>query len=99
MAVEEERSGRNSRSGRKNSGSGRRNRRSGREEQKRASRVNVRTATIAELRTIPRVDQYRAQEIQAAVRFGLVGKFDDLLKIEGIDQATLNAMRTRAYWE
>ena len=65
----------------------------------RARRVNVRTATIAELRTIPRVDQYRAQEIQAAVRFGLVKKFDDLLKIEGIDQATLNAMRTRAYWE
>src|SRR6185503_780277 len=69
------------------------------EEVKRATRVNVRTATIAELRTIPRVDQYRAQEIQAAVRFGLVRKFDDLLKIEGIDQATLNAMRTRAYWE
>ena len=66
---------------------------------KRASRVNVRTATIAELRTIPRVDQYRAQEIHSAVRFGLVRKFDDLLKIEGIDQATLNAMRTRAYWE
>jgi Helix-hairpin-helix motif len=69
------------------------------EEQMRARRVNVRTATIAELRTIPRVDQYRAQEIQAAVRFGLVKKFDDLLKIEGIDDATLNAMRTRAYWE
>jgi Helix-hairpin-helix motif len=69
------------------------------EEQMRARRVNVRTATIAELRTIPRVDQYRAQEIQAAVRFGLVKKFDDLLKIEGIDQPTLNAMRTRAYWE
>lgn len=69
------------------------------EEQMRPRRVNVRTATIAELRTIPRVDQYRAQEIQAAVRFGLVKKFDDLLKIEGIDQATLNAMRTRAYWE
>jgi hypothetical protein len=65
----------------------------------RARRVNVRTATIAELRTIPRVDQYRAQEIQAAVRFGLVKKFGDLLKIEGIDQATLNAMGTRAYWE
>jgi len=69
------------------------------EEQMRARRVNVRTATITELRTIPRVDQYRAQEIQAAVRFGLVKKFDDLLKIEGIDDATLNAMRTRAYWE
>jgi hypothetical protein len=69
------------------------------EELKRASRVNVRTATIAELRTIPRVDQYRAQEIHAAVRFGLVRQFDDLLKIQGIDQATLNAMRTRAYWE
>jgi Helix-hairpin-helix motif len=69
------------------------------EEQMRARRVNVRTATIAKLRTIPRVDQYRAQEIQAAVRFGLVKKFDDLLKIEGIDQPTLNAMRTRAYWE
>ena len=69
------------------------------DEQMRARRVNVRTATIAELRTIPRVDQYRAQEILAAVRFGLVKKFDDLLKIEGIDQATLNAMRTRAYWE
>lgn len=69
------------------------------EEQMRAGRVNVRTATITELRTIPRVDQYRAQEIQAAVRVGLVKKFDDLLKIEGIDDATLNAMRTRAYWE
>ena len=69
------------------------------EEQMRARRVNVRTATITELRTIPRVDQYRAQEIQAAVRVGLVKKFDDLLKIEGIDEATLNAMRTRAYWE
>ncbi len=69
------------------------------QEQMRARQVNVRTATIAELRTIPRVDQYRAQEIQAAVRFGLVKKFDDLLKIEGIDQATLNTMRTRAYWE
>ena len=46
------------------------------EEVKRATRVNVRTATIAELRTIPRVDQYRAQQIQAAVRFGLVRKFD-----------------------
>lgn len=69
------------------------------EEQMRARRVNVRTATIAELRTIPRVDEYRAQEIQAAVRVGLVKKFDDLLKIEGIDDATLNAMRTRAYWE
>lgn len=68
-------------------------------EQMRARRVNVRTATITELRTIPRVDQYRAQEIQAAVRFGLVKKFDDLLKIEGIDGATLNAMQTRAYWE
>jgi DNA uptake protein ComE-like DNA-binding protein len=68
-------------------------------EQMRARRVNVRTATITELRTIPRVDQYRAQEIQAAVRVGLVKKFDDLLKIEGIDGATLNAMRTRAYWE
>jgi DNA uptake protein ComE-like DNA-binding protein len=50
---------------------------------KRARRVNVRTASIAELRTIPRVDQYRAQEIHAAVRFGLVKKFDDLPKIEG----------------
>ena len=69
------------------------------DEQMRARRVNVRTATIAELRTIPRVDRSRAQEIQAAVRFGLVKKFDDLLKIEGIDQATLNAMGTRAYWE
>ena len=69
------------------------------EEQMRARRVNVRTATIPELRTIPRVDEYRAQEIQAAVRVGLVKKFDDLLKIEGIDDATLNAMRTRAYWE
>ena len=69
------------------------------EEVKRATRVNVRTATIAELRTIPRVDQYRAQQIQAAVRFGLVRKFDDLLKIEGIDQATLNGMRARGYWE
>jgi hypothetical protein len=69
------------------------------EEQMRARQVNVRTATITELRTIPRVDQYRAQEIQAAVRFGLVKKFDDLLKIEGIDDATLKAMRTRAYWE
>jgi len=29
----------------------------------------------------------------------MVKKFDDLLKIEGIDQVTLNAMRTRAYWE
>ena len=48
--------------------------------------------SLAELRTIPRVDQYRAQEIQAAVRFGLVRKVDDLLKIQGIDQATLSAM-------
>ena len=51
-----------------------------------AALVNVRTATIAELRRIPRVDQFRAKDIQAAVRLGLVRKLDDLLKIEGIDQ-------------
>jgi Helix-hairpin-helix motif len=61
--------------------------------------VNIRTATIAELRRIPRVDHYRAQEIQAAVRYGIVRKYDDLLKIQGIDQATLRAMRTRSYWQ
>jgi DNA uptake protein ComE-like DNA-binding protein len=69
-------------------------------EQQRALRgVNIRTASIEQLRTIPRVDQYRAQEIHAAVRFGLVKQFDDLLKIQGIDRATLNAMRARAYWD
>jgi DNA uptake protein ComE-like DNA-binding protein len=70
------------------------------DEQKRLTEpVNVRTATIADLQRIPRVDPYRAQVIHAAVRRGLVRKFDDLLKIEGIDRATLTAMRTRAYWE
>jgi Helix-hairpin-helix motif len=69
------------------------------EQRKRDEPVNIRTATVAELLRIPRVDQYRAQEIHAAVRFGLVRKFDDLLKIQGIDQQTLAAMRTRAYWK
>jgi DNA uptake protein ComE-like DNA-binding protein len=70
------------------------------DEQKRlAAPVNVRTATIADLQRIPRVDAYRAQVIHAAVRHGLVRKFDDLLKIEGIDRATLSAMRSRAYWD
>jgi hypothetical protein len=69
-------------------------------EQKRMSGpVNVRTATIAELRRIPLVDEYRAKEIHAAVRYGLVRKFDDLLKIQGIDQRVLNVMRTKAVWE
>jgi DNA uptake protein ComE-like DNA-binding protein len=61
--------------------------------------VNIRTATIAELQTIPRVNRYRAQEIQGAVRVGLVRSVNDLLKIQGIDQATLTIMKTRAYWE
>jgi len=61
-------------------------------------RVNIRTASVTELQRITRVDQYRAQEIHAAVRAGLVTKFEDLTKIQGIDQQTLNAMRTRAYW-
>jgi hypothetical protein len=70
------------------------------DEQKRlAAPVNVRTATIADLQRIPRVDAYRAQVIHASVRHGLVRRFDDLLKIEGIDQAALRAMRTKAYWE
>ena len=64
-----------------------------------AALVNVRTATIAELVRIPRVNQFRAKVIHAAVRRGLVRKLDDLLKIDGIDRGTLNVMRTRAYWE
>jgi helix-hairpin-helix protein len=51
-----------------------------------------------ELKRIPGVDQYRAQEIQAAVRYGIVKKFDDLLKIQGIDEKALRIMRTRSYW-
>jgi DNA uptake protein ComE-like DNA-binding protein len=50
------------------------------------------------LKRIPGVDQYRAQEIQAAVRYGIVKKFDDLLKIQGIDEKALCIMRTRSYW-
>jgi Helix-hairpin-helix motif len=69
------------------------------EREKLAAPVNIRTATIEELQRIPRVDRYRAQEIHAAVQYGLVRKFDDLLKIQGIDQRTLEAMRTRAYWK
>jgi Helix-hairpin-helix motif len=69
------------------------------EQKKMSGPVNVRTATVAELRRIPLVDQYRAQEIHAAVRYGLVRKLDDLLKIQGIDQTVLNVMRTRAVWE
>ena len=43
------------------------------DEQKRlAAPVNVRTATIADLQRIPRVDAYRAQVIHASVRHGLV---------------------------
>ena len=63
-----------------------------------AGPVNIRTATIEELKRIPGVDQYRAQEIQAAVRYGIVKKFDDLLKIQGIDEKALRLMRTRSYW-
>ena len=69
------------------------------EQMKQAGPVNIRTASISDLQRIPRVDHYRAQEIHAAVRAGLVRDFDDLLKIQGIDQPTLNAMRTRAYWK
>lgn len=69
------------------------------EERKLAEPVNVRTATIAELQRIPMVDQYRAQEIHASVRAGLVRKYDDLLKIQGIDQAKLSVMKTRSYWK
>ena len=69
------------------------------EDMQRAGRVNIRTASVTELQRIARVDQYRAQEIHAAVRAGLVRKFEDLTKIQGIDQQTLNAMRARAYWQ
>jgi len=69
------------------------------EHRKLSEPVNIRTASVTDLQRIPRVDQYRAQEIHGAVRAGLVRKFDDLLKIQGIDQQTLNAMRTRAYWK
>ena len=69
------------------------------EQRKLAEPVNIRTATIAELQRIPLVDQYRAHEIHASVRAGLVRKYDDLLKIQGIDQAKLSVMRTRSYWK
>jgi Helix-hairpin-helix motif len=69
------------------------------EHRKLSEAVNIRTASVSDLQRIPRVDQYRAQEIHAAVRAGLVRNFDDLLKIQGIDQQTLKAMRTRAYWK
>lgn len=70
------------------------------EEHRRLSEsVNIRTASVTDLQRVPRVNQYRAQEIHAAVRAGLVRDFDDLLNIHGIDQQTLNAMRKRAYWK
>jgi DNA uptake protein ComE-like DNA-binding protein len=69
------------------------------EDRKLAEPVNIRTATIAELQRIPGVDRYRAQEIHACVRAGIVRTYDDLLKIQGIDQAKLRLMRTRSYWK
>jgi len=69
------------------------------EHRRHSESVNIRTASVTDLQRIPRVDQYRAQEIHAAVRAGLVRDFDDLLNIQGIDRQTLNAMRMRAYWK
>ncbi len=69
------------------------------EDRKLAEPVNIRTATIAELQEFPWVDRYRAQEIHACVRAGIVRTYDDLLEIEGIDQAKLKLMRTRSYWK
>jgi DNA uptake protein ComE-like DNA-binding protein len=71
------------------------------EEQNRKFRepVNLRTATVAELRRIPLVDRYLAEQIHAAVRGGTVTGVDDLLRVKGIDQPRFSVIRPRVRWE
>jgi hypothetical protein len=71
-----------------------------RKDRERAQPVNLRTATLADLRRIlPASDPYLAEQIHAAVRSGTVSSVDDLLKLKGMDRHRLDLIRSKVRWE
>ena len=65
----------------------------------RAQPVNLRTATLADLRRIMPANQYLAEQIHAAVRSGTVSSVEDLLKLKGMDRHQLDLIRSEVRWE